>query len=46
MQQFERQQLRLDVEVAGRLVEQEQRGSCASARAICTRCCSPPESVW
>ena len=32
------------VEVAGRLVAEQDPGSLASARAIATRCCSPPES--
>jgi hypothetical protein len=37
------------VEVAGRLVGQDQLGSLTSARAIATRCCWPPDSwfgVW
>ena len=32
------------VEVSGRLVGQHQLGLGSSARAIATRCCSPPES--
>jgi Protein of unknown function (DUF1602). len=31
------------VEIAGRFVARMTRGSFASARAIATRCCSPPE---
>ena len=34
----------LAVEVAGRLVGEQQRGSLTSARAMATRCCWPPES--
>ena len=32
------------IEIAGRLVGQQERGALATARAIATRCCSPPES--
>ena len=32
------------VEIAGRLVGNEDGGSGATARAMATRCCSPPES--
>ena len=32
------------IEVAGRLVGEQERGALATARAIATRCCSPPES--
>ena len=32
------------IEVAGRLVGQDDRGSLTSARAMATRCCSPPDS--
>ena len=32
------------VEIAGRLVGQQQRGPATKARAIATRCCSPPDS--
>ena len=40
------QHLALDggVEAGGGLVEDQQRGSLASAIAITTRCCMPPES--
>ena len=34
----------LRVEVAGRLVGDQERASLTSARAMATRCCSPPES--
>jgi hypothetical protein len=33
-----------DVERAGRLVAQQHAGRLAIARAMATRCCSPPES--
>ena len=32
------------IEIAGGLVGQQQRGALATARAMATRCCSPPDS--
>ena len=34
------------VEVGERLIEKEQRGEGARARATATRCCWPPDSSW
>ena len=42
--QLHDRRLRLRVDAGGRLVEQENGGSTASARAISTRCFCPPES--
>jgi hypothetical protein len=36
----------LGVERAGGLVEEQASGSIASARAMATRCCSPPDISW
>jgi hypothetical protein len=43
-QQLEDPGLRGDVERAGRLVENEQPGETASARAIAARCRCPPDT--
>ena len=40
----EHERRRLRIEVAGRLVGQQEPGALASARAIAVRCCSPPDS--